>query len=70
MKTQIYGSAKSFSCLLSLSLSLFLCLCLSLFIDKSLTTVGKKVMIHDQKWNNGDEINKARPRWKQNETIC
>lgn len=45
MKTHIYGSAKSFS---SLSLS-FSSLCLlSFFIDKTLTTVEKKVMIHDQ----------------------
>lgn len=27
-------------------------------------------MIHDQKQNNGDEINKARQRWKQNAIIC
>ncbi|XDB65083.1 hypothetical protein ABFV05_018699 [Capra hircus] len=38
--------------------------------DKTLTTVEKKVMIHDQKQNNGDEINKARQRWKQNAIIC
>lgn len=43
---------------------------LSLFIDKTLTTVEKKVMIHDQKWNHGDEKNEARQRWKQNEIIC
>lgn len=54
----VYGSAKLFSCLLSLS------------IDKTLTTVEKKVMIHDQKRNRGDEKNKARQRWKQNEIIC
>jgi hypothetical protein len=55
MKTHIYGSAKTFS---SLSLSLS-------FIDKTLTTVEKKVMIHDPKQHNGDEINKA----KQVETV-
>lgn len=30
----------------------------------------KKVMIHDQKRNRGDEKDKARQRWKQNEIIC
>lgn len=43
---------------------------LSLFIDKSLTTVEKKVMIHDQKRNHGDEQNQARQRWKRDEIIC
>lgn len=38
----------------------FLVSSLSLFIDKTLTTVEKKVMTHDEKWNNGDEIKKAR----------
>lgn len=42
----------------------------SLFIDKTLTTVEKKVMIHEQKRNHGDEKSRTRQRWWQNGVIC